>query len=115
MGKTSNLYWEVAIRMMNTSTPSTKSLTGIWEKDDRVDRCTKLFPTQVTTNQKEPFGGSKDIVTADLDALPVMLLKCVLHPISVHSDLVNRCVVQHFMKDLGMMKHFEMLRHFLLL
>ncbi|XP_078488309.1 gamma-tubulin complex component 6 [Ciona intestinalis] len=85
--------------------------------DDKLERCRELFPAHKHSgiNNSKFFTDQEDIVAADLDALPVMLLKCVLHPISVHSDLVNRCVVQHFMQNLSLMDHFEMLRHFLLL
>nr|CAB3267378.1 gamma-tubulin complex component 6 [Phallusia mammillata] len=55
-----------------------------------------------------------DDVAVDFHALPILLKNCVLRPIKSHTALVNRCIVNHFMADLGLPRHFETLRNFLL-
>ncbi|XP_064175599.1 gamma-tubulin complex component 6 [Anguilla rostrata] len=52
---------------------------------------------------------------SELVSLPVLMKHSVTTPIITHVSLVNKAVVDYFFVELGVERHFEALRHFLLM
>uniref|UniRef100_A0A8C9VNU0 Gamma-tubulin complex component 6 n=1 Tax=Scleropages formosus TaxID=113540 RepID=A0A8C9VNU0_SCLFO len=66
-------------------------------------------------------GGMRDatdttaVQLSEMVSLPVLIKHSVTTPLSTHVSLVNKAVVDYFFVELGVEKHFEALRHFLLM
>lgn len=52
---------------------------------------------------------------SEMVSLPVLIKHSVTAPLITHVSLVNKAVVDYFFVELGVEKHFEALRHFLLM
>ncbi|XP_071753562.2 gamma-tubulin complex component 6 [Centroberyx gerrardi] len=52
---------------------------------------------------------------SEMVSLPVLMKHSVTTPLITHVSLVNKAVVDYFFVELGVEKHFEALRHFLLM
>ncbi|KAK5867083.1 hypothetical protein PBY51_011602 [Eleginops maclovinus] len=52
---------------------------------------------------------------SELVSLPVLIKQAVTTPLTTHVSLVNKAVVDYFFVELGVERHFEALRHFLLM
>ncbi|XP_042351340.1 gamma-tubulin complex component 6 [Plectropomus leopardus] len=52
---------------------------------------------------------------SEMVSLPVLIKQAVTTPLITHVSLVNKAVVDYFFVELGVEKHFEALRHFLLM
>ncbi|XP_028813749.1 gamma-tubulin complex component 6 isoform X2 [Denticeps clupeoides] len=52
---------------------------------------------------------------SEMVSLPVLMKHSVTTPIITHVSLVNKAVVDYFFVELGVERHFEALRHFLLM
>ncbi|XP_077425106.1 gamma-tubulin complex component 6 [Vanacampus margaritifer] len=52
---------------------------------------------------------------SEMVSLPVLIQHSVTAPLITHVSLVNKAVVDYFFVDLGVERHFEALRHFLLM
>lgn len=68
------------------------------------------FEDEVTANSGVDW--RSDIDAVDMHALPVLLSQCIVRPIMQQVALANRCIINFFMVDLELPRHFEMLRHF---
>nr|XP_039250538.1 gamma-tubulin complex component 6-like [Styela clava] len=67
------------------------------------------FEDEVTMNNAD---WRSDIDAVDMHALPVLLSQCIVRPIMQQTALANRCIINYFMVDMELPRHFEMLRHF---
>ncbi|XP_014842929.1 PREDICTED: gamma-tubulin complex component 6 isoform X1 [Poecilia mexicana] len=52
---------------------------------------------------------------SEMVSLPVLIKHSVTAPLITHVSLVNKAIVDYFFVDLGVERHFEALRHFLLM
>uniref|UniRef100_A0A8C7ZX93 Gamma-tubulin complex component 6 n=1 Tax=Oryzias sinensis TaxID=183150 RepID=A0A8C7ZX93_9TELE len=52
---------------------------------------------------------------SEMVSLPVLIKHSVTAPLITHVSLVNKAVVDYFFVEIGVEKHFEVLRHFLLM
>uniref|UniRef100_A0A8C9YBA1 Gamma-tubulin complex component 6 n=1 Tax=Sander lucioperca TaxID=283035 RepID=A0A8C9YBA1_SANLU len=52
---------------------------------------------------------------SEMVSLPVLIKQAVTTPLITHVSLVNKAVVDYFFVELGVERHFEALRHFLLM
>ncbi|XP_034444421.1 gamma-tubulin complex component 6 isoform X2 [Hippoglossus hippoglossus] len=52
---------------------------------------------------------------SEMVSLPVLIKHSVTTPLTTHVSLVNKAVVDYFFVELGVERHFEALRHFLLM
>ncbi|XP_017290266.1 gamma-tubulin complex component 6 [Kryptolebias marmoratus] len=52
---------------------------------------------------------------SEMVSLPVLIKHSVTAPLITHVSLVNKAVVDYFFVELGVERHFEVLRHFLLM
>ncbi|XP_077567169.1 gamma-tubulin complex component 6 [Stigmatopora nigra] len=52
---------------------------------------------------------------SELVSLPVLIKHSVTTPLITHVSLVNKAIVEYFFVELGVERHFEALRHFLLM
>ncbi|KAM4572504.1 gamma-tubulin complex component 6 isoform 1-T2 [Odontesthes bonariensis] len=52
---------------------------------------------------------------SEMVSLPVLIKHSVTAPLTTHVSLVNKAVVDYFFVELGVERHFEALRHFLLM
>uniref|UniRef100_A0A8C4ZBD5 Adaptor protein, phosphotyrosine interaction, PH domain and leucine zipper containing 2 n=1 Tax=Gadus morhua TaxID=8049 RepID=A0A8C4ZBD5_GADMO len=55
------------------------------------------------------------IQLSEMVSLPVLMKHSVTGPLITHMSLVNKAVVDYFFVELGVERHFEALRHFLLM
>ncbi|XP_054476392.1 gamma-tubulin complex component 6 [Anoplopoma fimbria] len=55
------------------------------------------------------------IQLSEMVSLPVLIKQAVTTPLITHVSLVNKAVVDYFFVELGVERHFEALRHFLLM
>lgn len=58
---------------------------------------------------------SSSVQLSEMVSLPVLIKHSVTAPLITHVTLVNKAVVDYFFVELGVEKHFEALRHFLLM
>ncbi|KAF6715746.1 Gamma-tubulin complex component 6 [Oryzias melastigma] len=58
---------------------------------------------------------STSIQQSEMVSLPVLIKHSVTAPLITHVSLVNKAVVDYFFVEIGVEKHFEVLRHFLLM
>uniref|UniRef100_A0A8C5FY33 Gamma-tubulin complex component 6 n=1 Tax=Gouania willdenowi TaxID=441366 RepID=A0A8C5FY33_GOUWI len=74
---------------------------------------------QVTRGLVEPALHTATDTTAvqlsEMVSLPVLIKHSVTAPLITHVSLVNKAVVDYFFVELGVERHFEALRHFLLM
>ncbi|KAK5613224.1 hypothetical protein CRENBAI_026008 [Crenichthys baileyi] len=56
-----------------------------------------------------------DVQLSEMVSLPVLIKHSVTAPLITHVLLVNKAVVDYFFVELGVERHFEALRHFLLM
>uniref|UniRef100_A0A8C9QUP2 Tubulin gamma complex component 6 n=1 Tax=Scleropages formosus TaxID=113540 RepID=A0A8C9QUP2_SCLFO len=106
------------------------SLAAQYEVEQYQDdyRILSESQTGVTLHQvtRGPYGfpgsgGMRDatdttaVQLSEMVSLPVLIKHSVTTPLSTHVSLVNKAVVDYFFVELGVEKHFEALRHFLLM
>uniref|UniRef100_A0A8C6TV71 Gamma-tubulin complex component 6 n=1 Tax=Neogobius melanostomus TaxID=47308 RepID=A0A8C6TV71_9GOBI len=58
---------------------------------------------------------SSSVQLSEMVSLPVLIKHSVTAPLITHVSLVNKAVVDYFFVELGVERHFEALRHFLLM
>ncbi|XP_072242319.1 gamma-tubulin complex component 6 isoform X2 [Leuresthes tenuis] len=58
---------------------------------------------------------STAVQLSEMVSLPVLIKHSVTAPLTTHVSLVNKAVVDYFFVELGVERHFEALRHFLLM
>ncbi|XP_072290946.1 gamma-tubulin complex component 6 [Eucyclogobius newberryi] len=58
---------------------------------------------------------SSSVQLSEMVSLPVLIKHSVTAPLITHVSLVNKAVVDFFLVELGVERHFEALRHFLLM
>ncbi|XP_061629663.1 gamma-tubulin complex component 6 isoform X1 [Phyllopteryx taeniolatus] len=58
---------------------------------------------------------AKSVQLSEMVSLPVLIKHSVTAPLITHVSLVNKAVVDYFFVELGVERHFEALRHFLLM
>eukprot|EP00064_Thunnus_orientalis_P004817 superscaffoldBa00000452_g4830 len=68
-----------------------------------------MDPTLRTATDTTP------VQLSEMVSLPVLIKNSVTTPLITHVSLVNKAVVDYFFVELGVERHFEALRHFLLM
>lgn len=65
--------------------------------------------------QQQQAPDSSSVQLSEMVSLPVLIKHSVTAPLITHVSLVNKAVVDYFFVELGVERHFEALRHFLLM
>uniref|UniRef100_A0AAY4E883 Gamma-tubulin complex component 6 n=1 Tax=Denticeps clupeoides TaxID=299321 RepID=A0AAY4E883_9TELE len=102
------------------------SLAGQYEVERYQDTYNLMDSPLLQQVMRGPFGLPLDpylnratdataVQLSEMVSLPVLMKHSVTTPIITHVSLVNKAVVDYFFVELGVERHFEALRHFLLM
>ncbi|XP_061679021.1 gamma-tubulin complex component 6 isoform X2 [Syngnathoides biaculeatus] len=77
-----------------------------------VARGPRILPAEPALR---PAADATSLQLSEMVSLPVLIKHSVTTPLITHVSLVNKAVVDYFFVELGVERHFEALRHFLLM